>query len=136
MHIDVRDIIYGPLGTTRSFRLADELPELDGVTLTLPVSGEVMLSSLDPGLAAQGHIDTAIELECHRCLRTFSHPLAIDLYQEYAERPTEDELPIENLAIDLAPAIRQELLLALPIKQLCAEDCAGIAAPSASVKKG
>jgi uncharacterized metal-binding protein YceD (DUF177 family) len=68
-----------------------------------------------------------VTLECHRCLRSFEHPIQFPVRADYAERPTEDEFPIaRDGSIDLAEAIRQELLVHLPQKQLCQEDCAGI----------
>ena len=125
MHIDVRDILFDTVGTAKSYEISDERPVLENLELSLPVNGEVTLTRLDEGIMLTGRVETAVQLECHRCLRTFSRPLEVRLEQLYSERPQEDELPIVHFKLDLAPAIRQELLLALPIKLICGPDCPG-----------
>ena len=42
------------------------------------------------------------------------------------KKPVDDEMPIVDQNIDLAPLIEQEMLLSLPIKILHSEDCKGI----------
>lgn len=135
MHIDVRDILFDTVGAARNFAISGERPALENLELAEPLSGEVKLTRLEEGILLTGRVKTAVQLECHRCLRTFSYPLEVPVEQLYAERPGEDELPIERFRVDLAPAIRQELLLALPIKQICGSDCPGIPA-NISIKKG
>ena len=127
MHIDVRDILFDTVGTARSYDISDERPVLENLELAEPLDGEVKLTRIDEGIMLTGEVKTAVQLECHRCLRTFSQPLQVAVHQLYTEHPGEDELPIRQFQIDLVPAIRQELLLALPIKQLCREDCPGLA---------
>jgi uncharacterized protein len=135
MHIDVRDILFDTVGTAKSYEISDERLVLENLELSEPVNGEVTLTRLDEGIMLTGQVKTAVQLECHRCLRTFSRPLAVRLEQLYSERPQEDELPITQFKLDLAPAIRQELLLALPIKLVCGPDCPGIPADK-SINKG
>ena len=131
MHIDVRDILFDTVGTAKSYSISDERPVLENLELTEPVDGEVTLTRLDEGILLTGQVKAALQLTCDRCLRTFSRPLEVRLEQLYSERPQEDELPITQFKLDLAPAIRQELLLALPIKQICGPDCPG--APAVTI---
>ena len=142
MHIDVRDLLFEPVGTSRQYALTDETPTLEDVAIAQPVEGEVVLTRLEEGIMAIGSVQTAVELECHRCLRTFTQHLNVKLSQLYAEQPGEDQLPIKQHKIDLAPAVREELLLAIPIKAICGTDCPGppgktVAGPEpAQAKKG
>jgi len=127
MHINVRDILAESTGYSRSYKISGEQPDLKDLQLIKPIEGEITISRLDDGLLARGHISTEIELECHRCLRTFNHPITISFSQLFSTAPGDDELPIgDRDTIDLAPLIEQEIALNIPIKVLCRPDCPGI----------
>ena len=93
----------------------------------------------DHGILANDTLHTQIELTCSRCLVSFSSPLTLNIEEEYF--PTTDvvtgvSMPLpdepgcftidENNILDLTEAIRQYALLAIPMKPLCREDCAGL----------
>ncbi|HSX02683.1 MAG TPA: YceD family protein [Candidatus Saccharimonadia bacterium] len=126
MHINVRDILAEDLGYHRTYAVTGERPELPEVRLTHDLEGEVVISRSEVGLLVKVTIKTEIELECHRCLRKFTRPIAISFTQTYREEPGDDDLPIEQEQIDLAPLIQQEILVSLPIKLLCRPDCPGV----------
>jgi uncharacterized protein len=128
MHINVSDILAESVGYSRDFTIADEHPRFEDLSLAASINGHVSIMRLENGLAVRGRITTEVELQCDRCLRSFHHPVTASLRQVFTDHPSDDELPIEhNNAIDLAPLIGQEVVLALPIKQLCQPDCPGIA---------
>src|SRR6266403_4902173 len=126
MHINVRDILVESVGYSRAYKITGEHPDLESVKLTRDVEGEITISKLEVSLLVRGHIKTEIELECHRCLRTFNRPSQVNFSQIYMEHPVDDEFPIEDGHIDLAPLIEQEILVNLPIKILHDPNCAGI----------
>jgi uncharacterized metal-binding protein YceD (DUF177 family) len=126
MHVNVRDILAEAVGYSRSYKITGERPQLEAIRLTKDIGGEVTISRLDSSLLVRGHLQTEIELVCHRCLRTFTRPVSIRLEQLYAENPGDDEMPIVDREIDLAPLAEQEIQLSLPIKILHADDCRGI----------
>jgi uncharacterized metal-binding protein YceD (DUF177 family) len=126
MHINVRDILAEAVGYSRAYKITGERPTLESVRLAKDIEGEVTISRLDSGLLARGQVSTEIELVCHRCLRTFTRPTTVKFEQLFAEDPGDDELPIIDRTIDLAPLIEQEILLSLPIKILHAENCQGV----------
>ncbi len=126
MHINVRDILAEEIGYNRTYKLSGEMPLLENVRLLEPIEGEITIGRLDDGVMLQGAITTSIELECHRCLRSYARPTRVSLAQLYTERPDEDELPIEANEIDLAPLVEQEILVNLPIKLLDRPDCPGV----------
>lgn len=77
--------------------------------------------------------ETTVELACDRCLKPLQHALRTDVRQAFADRPpsaaAEDDdevLPVTDDRIDLWPAVRSHLLLALPMKVLCRPDCRGL----------
>ncbi len=119
---------------------ADDLDLRDGeATLAGPVEGSVRLHRTNQGIFADGVASVPVELTCARCLKPFTTTLELPLREQYY--PTidvntgvplpapDDELafPIDhNHLLDLREAIRQNLVLALPYKPLCSEDCAGL----------
>ncbi|MBN2058175.1 MAG: DUF177 domain-containing protein [Candidatus Saganbacteria bacterium] len=122
--------------------LAEEItvswPE-DSLTLTKPIRLDLHLVNTGSSVLLTGRAETEAELECSRCLKKYRVPLAADLEEEFTLDPVrqgagETELHAEDFAspidpdnsIDLAEIIRQDLLLALPIKTLCQQNCQGI----------
>ena len=126
MHVDVRDLLAESVGYSRAYKITGERPPLEQVKLTKDVEGEITVSRIDMGLLVQGKLATEVELVCDRCLRTFARPAKVHFQQLFAEVPTDDEMPIVDGLIDLAPLLEQEIVLGLPIKILHAEDCPGI----------
>jgi len=76
--------------------------------------------------------------ECNRCLETFAMPIeaAFDLVLYRGDRMqppsdvTEDDfvtIPVTGESrYDLFPRVREEIILGIPIKLLCREDCRGV----------
>jgi uncharacterized protein len=126
MHIQVKDFLAESVGYNRSYQIKDEHLSLETVHLVEPISGELTITRLEDNLMVRGHLATVAQLECHRCLRTFDRPVRLAIAQVYSQHPGDDELPIIDATIDLAPMIEQEIILSLPIKILHAPDCAGL----------
>ncbi|GAC1371636.1 MAG: hypothetical protein NVSMB39_5580 [Candidatus Saccharimonadales bacterium] len=126
MHINVRDLLVESVGYNRTYNISGERPEFADIRLTQDIEGEIQISRLDTSLLVTGQLFTEIELECDRCLRTFTRPIRSNLHQEYSESPVDDQLPIEGETIDIAPLAEQEIILGTPIKRLCRKDCPGI----------
>lgn len=94
---------------------------------------------LGVGFHVQGRVRARVVQTCARCLEPAPHaiePTFQMLYQEAgtAGDRTDEELRSQDLGvsfyqsheIDLSPEIRQALLLAMPTKPLCREDCRGL----------
>jgi uncharacterized protein len=126
MHINVRDILAESVGYSRTYKISGERPALEAAQLTQDIEGEITISRLDSGLLVQGHLASELELVCDRCLSTFNRPTKVTVHQLFTEEPKDDEMPIVDDNIDLAPLAEQEFLLDLPIKILHSEDCKGI----------
>ncbi len=127
MHIQVSDILARDTGYRTGFKIAGERPVYEDVTLLDDVQGDINLMRTEDGLLSSGAIQTSIELECHRCLSTFAYSIKASLSGEFVAQPTAEQWPIaEDQTIDIAPLIRQELIVSTPIKQLCKADCTGI----------
>jgi uncharacterized protein len=138
MQINVSQLLKEPIGSSRNYEV-NEIVDVTGDGNGRKVQGEVRLLRTHRGILVQGGLHTEVELTCGRCLSLFHCPVMINLEEEYL--PTIDiasgvPLPSseepgsfvidEHHVIDLTEAMRQYTLLAIPIKPLCREDCAGL----------
>jgi len=127
MHVDVSDILAQGEGSQIDFAVADETPELEGLTLAAPLSGNLRIIGTKEGVLAAGKLEAEVELECDRCLRSFTHHLSIPVEAEFRDQPEDDQFPIDKHGtIDLAEPVRQEIEVHLPLQRLCQEDCSGL----------
>jgi len=136
VRISVSQLLKAPIGSMRNYELSEFVDITGG---TSKVEGEVKLIRTDRGILAKGMLHTEVEVTCSRCLSQFSCPLALNIEEEYfattdvvsgAWLPLPDEPGCftidERHILDLTEAIRQYGLLAIPMKPLCHEDCAGL----------
>jgi len=136
MQINVSQLLKASVGSIRDYAESEFVDIAGGVGM---VEGEVRLVRTDRGILAKGTLHTEVEVTCSRCLSLFSCPLALNIEEEYF--PTTDmvsgarlSLPEEpgcftideHHVLDLTETIRQYALLAIPMKPLCREDCAGL----------
>jgi len=86
-----------------------------------------------------GSVKTELELSCSRCLEPFRWPVDVAFDQRFlpaAEMTTDGELEVQaedvevgyyrDDQIDLNELLREQFYLALPMKPLCREHCAGL----------
>lgn len=86
----------------------------------------VLTSTLDRVLVA-GEIEVGLSTECVRCLTPIDRKLTATPAETFVADPPDEELfPIEHGQLDLAPLVREAVLLALPDAPLCRPDCAGL----------
>ena len=136
MQINVSQQLKESIGSTRDYELS-ELVDINGSASR--VEGNTELIRTDRGILAKATLHTQLEVTCSRCLSLFRCPLVLDIEEEYF--PTTDvvsgtQLPLpeesgcftidEHFILDLSEAIRQYSLLAIPMKPLCREGCAGL----------
>jgi uncharacterized protein len=133
MQINVAQLLKESVGAVRTYEI-DETNE-EG----LPIKGTVKLLRTNRSILVTGSLDTATRVECSRCLQKYKHPLQIEIEEEYfltrdpvsgVALPPPGEagafLIDENHILDLSEAIRQYTIMALPMKPICREDCAGL----------
>lgn len=92
-----------------------------------PVEVRMHLESLSNGVTVSGTAFATYSGECRRCLTPIREKMSVEiseLYQQVVEDP--DAYAIENDQINLLPMVRENLLLAIPVGPLCAEDCPGL----------
>lgn len=138
MEFNVSQQLKAPIGNTRECTVDGQIDIL-GIGVSSKVEGTVKLVRTNRGILVQGTIQTQVPVECSRCLKMFDCILTVKIEEEYfpvldvnsgamIEIPDDPgSLMIDDHHIlDLREAIRQNALLAIPMKPLCREDCAGI----------
>ncbi len=138
MQINVAQLLRSPVGTTRDYQLCEVIEVASDGHRHL-VTGAVRLTRTPRSILVEGRLNTETELTCSRCLGLFTYPLLINIEDEYL--PTVDVvsgLPLpppeepgaftidSHHILDLTEAIRQYSILAIPMKPICREDCAGL----------
>jgi len=92
--------------------------------------GAITFSRTPQGLYAQGRLQAISHEQCVRCLIAVDQTLTCkigDLFIYPPENAPEDALTVgEDIHIDLAPLVRENMLLSKPIRILCRPDCKGL----------
>ena len=121
MKIEVHNV--APDGET--VEAVSPLPETHmegvGVWFEQPVHLRLKISVVNKVFVAMGSYETSLTMECHRCLKRFERRAASsDYIWEQPVKLSGDEI------IDLTEGVREEIILRLPLKNLCSEDCKGL----------
>ena len=138
MEINVSQLLQEPIGSTREYEI-DEVADITGDGKESKVQGECRLLRTQRSILVKCDLTTEIDLTCSRCLGEFCHPIEINFEEEFlptvnvlsgAPLPPPEESSAftidERHTLDLTEAVRQYSLMAIPMKALCAEDCAGL----------
>jgi uncharacterized metal-binding protein YceD (DUF177 family) len=135
MILDIRTI---PAGHSDQSQVTDlEAFKADLPPLAKKVSCKAQIDRSNTDLFVHLEFETAIRVECSRCLAPFDFPITGDLRLSVKEQvgkagPSLDDEAVDffydarHLQVDLGPAIYDEIMIALPLKPLCSENCRGI----------
>jgi uncharacterized protein len=119
---------------------AEELDLFDEqVHLNGPASFEGLVKRSGSEVIVTGHIEARAQLECDRCLDPVDLQLSTDFRLEYItgeeyKSTSMAELPEEAMSlsvfdgemIDVDEIVREQVLLLVPARTLCKEECKGI----------
>ena len=109
------------------------------IELTQPaeVNGTVKRSGNE--VFVTGHVETRAQLECDRCLKPLELPVSSDFALEYITGEdyesssvaalSEEEMSVsvfDGQTIDVDEIVKEQILLAVPVRTLCSPDCKGI----------
>jgi uncharacterized protein len=90
--------------------------------------GSAHLTCTAQGVYVQGRFRGEQPAECVRCLAAISQPLKAEINQLYEFPPNSkaEFVVAETGFLDLAPVLREDMLLSAPIRPLCRLDCKGL----------
>lgn len=128
LRVNARELLRVP-GSTRNIEAS-----LDATTLGVdddriigPVGVDLdAVSSID-GIVVAGSITLPWSAPCRRCLTDVTGSAVVGVDEVYQDVVSDhDAYVIEGDQIDLAPAVREYVLIELPDGPLCRDGCAGI----------
>lgn len=142
--LDTRELGRRP-GSMRELHTVVPAPAGLGIAdlVGVPVGGDLdldlRLESVMEGVLVSGEVTATVTGECSRCLEPVSEVLSVQLQELYAyegkgseassrggDADDEEESRMEGDHLDLEPALRDAVVLALPLTPLCSEDCSGL----------
>jgi uncharacterized protein len=105
-----------------------------------PLEIHCELSKTDDLISAKGWVKGKMQLACDRCLREFESPYKSYFEVRYRAQGTGEDpegvgvypdgqfeiVYFEGQLLDVADQIRQTILLSVPMRVLCKEDCRGL----------
>lgn len=130
--ISVKNLLRAEVGTTEKFEIEEDISEFDLPEelegRILSVKGKTM--RLEDSVVISGTGNVSLGLICDRCLDNFDTSLSFNFEREYIldrKEKSEENLYVDkHLNIDLAPELRDEIILAVPTQNICKKDCKGI----------
>jgi len=140
MLYNVAQLLKAGVGTSFQADIHEEQVQLDeDIKVIGPLKGHVRMRRVNQGLLVDGWVDLTLGLACNRCLKEFERPMHVTFEEVFYPTvdvvsgvflPAFDEeeiFPIdEHHQVDLTEAVRQNVLLAIPMVILCREDCPGL----------
>lgn len=140
MKYNAAQLLVEHLGSTRHHEIDEPAHQIDdGVRAVAPLRGHVKLTRTNRGILADAKVETELRQECSRCLEEIEAPVKVSFVEEFyptvdlrtgtpVQRPEGGTgfMMTEAHEVDLREAVRQSILLELPMKPLCRADCAGL----------
>ncbi len=131
MQLNVKNLAYAQIGSRETYEFSlDKInfSEDDGIQTA---KGEVQLTRLDEGMLAEFQVDLRVVLNCDRCLDEFTFKPELKFQRLYTLKTVfsedSDSLPVDkDFSINILDPIREEAILSIPTKKICASKCAGI----------
>lgn len=103
-----------------------------------PLSLDIRLQAVSEGIFVDGAVSATAQAQCVRCLLQVDSELVVDLAELYlypggreraladGDEDAEDLRELDGELLDLEPALRDALVLAMPFRPLCTPDCPGL----------
>jgi uncharacterized protein len=136
---DMRALSRGP-GEFRDEQRTANAPDGVGSGLVLVPAGEevtldLRFESVSEGVLVTGSAVAPLTGECARCLDPLTSTIEVSFQELYRYLPDPDEDQddgeerfLDGDYLDLEPAFRDAVVLALPLSPLCRDDCPGLCA--------
>ena len=142
MLLDLMDALKHQ-GDSRPFKISGCLSEdflPDDIKITLPVQVEGTMTAFGHDVALVGEVSAQIETQCGLCLA----PVVVKLDMNYGEllrkegylgddeendeyeEMTQEAIYFDGNTCDISESVAHAVLMALPMRYVCSEDCKGL----------
>ncbi len=129
--VDVAPLLRRP-GNRREVLIDQQVADL-GTTAAeaTRLTGSLLVEAMADSVSVTGAISAEWEGACRRCLEPARGAVEVEIQEVYEREPSEGETyQLADEHLDLAPMVREQVLLSLPLAPLCAPGCAGPAPDS------
>jgi uncharacterized protein len=139
MRIDVRELELSPLAFCGEIPVGDLKLEASEVRVLGKVAVELTAEKHAQEVRVRGKLTAEFEVPCARCLEPVKVPLDAkfdQFYQSHETRRLVGEIELQEKDteiafyfgdfIEVSDIIREQILLGLPMKPVCREDCKGL----------
>jgi len=137
MKLEIRQIT--PEGSDFHFTETAEEMEIssEGVKFPNPITIDLTAALTGDEIICQGEVYTTVEVECSRCLNNYDLEIKADLQfvvqilDSVIESGIEGDedyeiIPKTQTILDISSRVRDAIVLSIPLKPLCDEDCRGL----------
>lgn len=110
-----------------------------GLNCTEPIKVDLLLKKEKNDILVTGKVKTKISVECARCLKPVMKEVSGSIEMLFVGESTFDELqregeidnldtifPITGEKLDLSETIIESIIIEVPVKVLCSDDCKGL----------
>jgi uncharacterized protein len=112
----------------------DEKKVIEDVELVSNIKGETFFEKVREDIILKGEFVTDIHLNCDRCLEDFAFHIDDNFFYTLLHREKKDEneetepdiLYFDGNNINFLDIIHEQIILQIPLKTVCKEDCKGI----------
>jgi uncharacterized protein len=140
MIFNVAQLMKSPVGASVASDIHEDNAQIDQeLKVISPITGHVRMRRVNQGLLVDSWADLTLEQTCDRCLKHIKQPMHVAFEERFyptvdvltgmplAPIEEDDVFPIDqHHQVDLTEALRQSILLAVPMVSLCKPDCAGL----------
>jgi uncharacterized protein len=148
MRIDINEIAEGGVAVEFANGAGDfpvlKTLELEGVCrFVAPLATRLRAERFEDMFHVAGRVATQVRLSCSRCLKRFDRPLTATLDLTFRRRMAStdaersgsecgeaqsEEMTFTGEELDFTAVVEEHIVLALPFKPLCRQDCRGLCA--------
>lgn len=130
LRLNVGFLLKEGIGYSRDFSFNESVAQVADDLTVHNLRGRVALTRTPQGLYAEGRLRGTVRVECVRCLAETPQLLTShisDLFIYPPENAPEGALMVDETAhLDLAPVVREDMLVSMPMRVLCRPDCKGL----------
>lgn len=115
--------------------ISEQLPSLpvEDVTPATEAGYELTMTNIGGTITVEGTVTFGLRVHCNRCLAEFHQPVENRFQEIYYDREQPhpggreaDWIPFSGDEIDIMPEVVQNIVVNMPMRFICREDCRGL----------
>ena len=130
LRLNVGFILKESIGFSRDFAFDEAEVDVAADLHVHALRGALNFTRTPQGLYGQGRLQATLPAECSRCLAPCDQAVSSrisELFHYPPENAPAGSLTVgDDVHVDLAPLVREDMLLAVPMHTLCRPDCKGL----------